>query len=79
MIRALLGVLGAAVLAVALAATAGADPGNGPPNCGLLAPLCAAIPMVPDIEGDIDLTKDQPKSTADENMPPVSPCTMGCI
>ena len=45
------------VAAVSLAAPASADPSGGP--CGFLPnPLCAMIPMLPNLDHDVDLTKD---------------------
>ena len=72
-------VLGAAVF---LAVTVSADPGDNP--CQLAVTfLCKFVPIAPDLEGDVDLTKDQPP--ADPNAPPpeslpvVNPCAAGCI
>jgi hypothetical protein len=56
-IGAVLVAAGAAVAAVSLAAPASADPSGGP--CGFLPnPLCAMIPVLPNLDHDVDLTKD---------------------
>jgi hypothetical protein len=63
-----------------LAAPASAEPGDNP--CELAVNfLCRFVPIAPDLEGDIDLTQQQP---ADPNAPPpeslpVAPiCAVGC-
>lgn len=49
--------VGATVAVVSLAAPASADPSGGP--CGLPPnPFCALIPVLPDLDHDVDLTKD---------------------
>ena len=49
------GVTAAALFA---AAPAAADPGM--PPCGMLAPVCNMVPTMPELDHDIDLTKQQP-------------------
>jgi hypothetical protein len=78
-ITAAVSALGAAVF---LAVPVSADPGDNP--CQLAVTfLCKFVPIAPDLEGDVDLTKDQPP--ADPNAPPpeslpvVNPCAAGCI
>jgi hypothetical protein len=49
--------VGAVAAAMYLAVPAGADPNVSP--CGLaFAPFCALIPALPDLDHDVDLTKD---------------------
>jgi hypothetical protein len=56
-IGAVLVAAGAAVAAVSAVAPASADPSGGP--CGLFSnPLCAFVPILPNLDHDVDLTKD---------------------
>jgi hypothetical protein len=74
----------AAVLAAGayLATPTSADPGDNPCEFAINY-FCKFIPIAPDLEGDVDLTTDQPP--ADPNAPPpeslpvVDPCAAGCI
>ena len=74
----------AAVLAagVYLATPTSANPGDNPCEFAINY-FCKFIPIAPDLEGDVDLTTDQPP--ADPNAPPpeslpvVDPCAAGCI
>jgi hypothetical protein len=76
-----LGVAAGAVIAAALftAAPATADPGM--PPCGMLAPVCNMVPTMPDLDHDIDLSKQQPPGTGvdQENLPPPDVCAIACI
>ena len=63
-------------------APAGADPTDDP--CQLAVTfLCRFLPIAPDLDHDVDLTRQQPP--ADPNAPPpeslpvVDPCAAGCI
>ena len=77
-------VAAAAALAagVYLATPTSADPGDNPCEFAINY-FCKFIPIAPDLEGDVDLTTDQPP--ADPNAPPpeslpvVDPCAAGCI
>ncbi len=67
---------------VLLATPASAEPGDNP--CELAVNfVCRFVPIAPDLEGDVDLTQQQPP--ADPNAPPpeslpvVDPCAAGCI
>lgn len=76
-------VLGAVVAVSALfhSSPAAADP-NGPPPCeGPLAFVCGMVPMMPELEHDIDLTQQQPDGGAIdvEHLPPADVCTLGCV
>jgi hypothetical protein len=74
----------ASVLAAGLllAVPATAEPGDNPCEFAVNF-LCKFVPIAPDLEGDVDLTKDEPP--ADPNAPPpeslpvVDPCAAGCI
>jgi hypothetical protein len=45
--------------------------------------LCRFMPVAPDLDGDLDLTLQQPPvgagMPAPESLPPIDPCSMGCI
>ena len=78
-------VIGAAVALAAgvlMAAPAAAEPGNNPCEFAV-SYFCRFVPIAPDLEGDVDLTQQQPP--ADPNAPPpeslpvVDPCAAGCI
>jgi len=67
--------------AMLFAVPASAEPGDNP--CQLAVTfLCKFVPIAPDLEGDVDLTQQQP---VDPNVPPpesqpVAPiCAAGCI
>lgn len=73
----------AAALAAAtfLATPAGADPGDNPCEFAINY-FCKFIPMAPELEGDIDLTQQQPvdpNAPPPESLPVVDPCAAGCI
>jgi hypothetical protein len=73
-----------AVLAagIILAAPASADPADNPCEFAINY-FCKFIPLAPDLEGDIDLTKDRPpvdpNAPPPESLPVVDPCAAGCI
>jgi hypothetical protein len=78
-------VIGAAVALAAgviLAAPAAAEPGDNP--CGIaISYICRFVPIAPDLEGDVDLTQQQPpvdpNAPPPESLPVVDPCAAGCI
>ena len=65
-----------------LAAPAAADPGENPCEFAINY-FCKFLPMAPDLEGDVDLTKDQPPADPNaplpESLPAADPCSAGCI
>lgn len=66
----------------AFPSTARADPGDDP--CSQSATfICRLIPMMPDQEGDIDLTKQQPPAppgpAPGETRVPTDLCAQGCV
>jgi hypothetical protein len=65
-----------------LAAPASAEPGDNP--CELAVNfLCRFVLIAPDLEGDVDLTQQQPpldpNAPPPESLPVVDPCAAGCI
>lgn len=72
-------VVGAAGL---LAAPAAADPGDNPCEFSISF-VCRFVPIAPELEGDVDLTQQQPPGgpavLAPESLPPADPCAAGCI
>jgi hypothetical protein len=70
--------LGAAVF---LAVPATAEPGDNPCEFAINY-FCKFMPIAPDLEGDIDLTQNQPvdpNAPPPESLPVVDPCAAGCI
>lgn len=68
---------GLAVGTLAVAAPAAADPGM--PNCGQLSFVCNMIPMMPELDHDVDMTKGQPAVVPAEDLPPTDVCAVACI
>jgi hypothetical protein len=80
--RSVIAAVSAVGAAVLLAAPAGAAPGDNP--CELaISFVCRFVPIAPDLEGDIDLTQQQPPvdpaAPPPESPPPVDICANGCI
>ena len=78
-------VIGAAVALAAgvlMAAPAAAEPGNNPCEFAV-SYFCRFVPTAPDLEGDVDLTQQQPpvdpNAPPPESLPVVDPCAAGCI
>jgi hypothetical protein len=77
-------VLGAATAPAAgtlFAMPANADPGDNPCEFAINY-FCKFMPIAPDLEGDIDLTQQQPvdpNTPPPESLPVVDPCAAGCI
>jgi hypothetical protein len=73
---------GAALAAGALfAIPASADPGDDPCEFAINY-FCRFVPIAPDLEGDVDLTKQQPvdpNAPPPESLPVADPCAAGCI
>jgi Spy/CpxP family protein refolding chaperone len=73
----------AAALAAAtfVATPASADPGDNPCEFAINY-FCKFIPMAPELEGDLDLTQQQPvdpNAPPPESLPVADPCAAGCI
>jgi hypothetical protein len=80
--RTVIGAAAALAAGIFLAAPASADPADNP--CELATNyFCKFIPIAPGLEGDIDLTKDQPpvdpNAPPPESLPVTDPCAAGCI
>lgn len=80
--RATIVVVSAVGAAVFLASAASAEPGDNP--CDLaVAFYCKFVPIAPDLENDVDLTQLQPpvdpNAPLPESLPPLDPCSLGCI
>lgn len=63
-------------------ARAVADPSDDP--CPLaVSLLCRFVPIAPELDGDVDLTKqmppDDPAAPAPDSLPPVDICASGCV
>jgi hypothetical protein len=76
-------VIGAAVaLAAGVLMAAPAAAGNNPCEFAV-SYLCRFVPIAPDLEGDVDLTQQQPpvdpNAPPPESLPVVDPCAAGCI
>jgi hypothetical protein len=73
------GVVGAAML---LATPANADPGDNPCEFSVSF-ICRFVPIAPGLEGDIDLTQQQPPVDPAAPLPepplPADICANGCI
>jgi hypothetical protein len=67
--------------AVALAVPAQAQPGR--PPCDLaLSFICNMIPSAPELDHDVDLSTQvpvDPNAPNPELLPPLDPCSAGCI
>jgi hypothetical protein len=66
---------------VFLATPASADPGDNPCEFAINY-FCKFILVAPDLEGDVDLTQQQPvnpNAPPPESLPVVDPCAAGCI
>lgn len=69
------------VAANGFAPVASADPADEPCQ-GVVSLICHFVPMAPDLDGDVDLTKQQPDGNSAVVAPepaPVDPCVHGCI
>jgi hypothetical protein len=75
-----LGAAGVFAVAVVVAPAAGADP-DAPPPCGMLSPVCGMVPMMPELDHDLDLTTQYPNGGGldTEHLPPADVCAVACI
>lgn len=64
------------------AVPASAEPGDNPCEFAINY-FCKFIPIAPDLEGDVDLTKDRPPANLNapppDSLPVVDPCAAACI
>jgi hypothetical protein len=78
-IAVVLAVLGAQA---ALTIPAAADPSADPCPLAMVL-ICRMVPVAPNLEGDVDLTKQQPPADplapAPDSLPPADNCARGCI
>jgi hypothetical protein len=74
--------LSALAAATVLAAPADAEPGDNPCEFAIIF-FCKYVPIAPDLEGDVDLTQQQPpvdpNAPLPETLPPTDVCVNGCI
>jgi hypothetical protein len=80
--RATIAALGVLTATVFLAGPASAEPGDNP--CDLAINFsCKFVPIAPHLEGDLDLTQQQPPADPNapppESLPPADICAAGCI
>jgi hypothetical protein len=79
--KALIIATSAIAAAAFFAAPASADPGDNPCEFAINY-FCKFVPIAPDLEGDVDLTQQQPvdpNAPPPESLPVVDPCAAGCI
>jgi hypothetical protein len=79
--KALIIATSAMAAAAFFAGPASADPGDNPCEFAINY-FCRFIPIAPDLEGDVDLTQQQPvdpNAPPPESLPVVDPCAAGCI
>jgi hypothetical protein len=79
--KAIIAAVAAGGTAVALAGPAGAQPGR--PPCDLaLSFICNMIPSAPELDHDVDLSTQlpvDPNAPDPETLPPLDPCSAGCL
>lgn len=71
----------ALITGMLLATPGSADPGQNPCEFAINY-FCKFLPIAPDLEGDIDLTRQQPvdpNAPPPESLPVADPCAAGCI
>jgi len=69
------------VAGVTLATPPSAEPGDNPCEFAI-SYFCKFIPIAPDLEGDVDLTQQQPvdpNAPPPESLPVADPCSAGCV
>ena len=79
--RTLIAAAGALAAGTLFAAPASADPSDNPCEFAINY-LCKFVPIAPDLEGDVDLTQQQPvdpNAPPPDSLPVVDPCAAGCI
>ncbi|WP_235010244.1 fibronectin-binding protein [Mycobacterium sp. 3519A] len=81
MLKKAFGVAVAMAAAALFAAPAHADPGDNPCEFAINY-FCKFLPIAPDLEGDVDLTQQQPvdpNAPPPDSLPAADPCAAGCI
>ena len=80
--RTLIAAAAALAAGTLFAVPASAEPGDNPCEFAIIY-FCKSIPIAPDLEGDVDLTKDRPPANPNapppDSLPVVDPCAAGCI
>lgn len=79
--RTVIAAVAALTAGLVLATPASAEPGDNPCEFAINY-FCKFLPMAPDLEGDVDLTQQQPvdpNAPPPESLPVVDPCAAGCI
>ena len=80
--RTVIGAAAALAAGILRATPANAEPGDNPCEFAVNY-FCRFIPIAPDLEGDVDLTQQQPpvdpNAPPPESLPVVDPCAAGCI
>lgn len=79
--RGLIVLAGLSIIGFAMPPTANADPSEDP-CASVISILCRLVPIAPQLDGDIDLTTQQPVDPAvlsKEWRTPTNICTAGCI
>ena len=80
--RTVIGAAAALAAGILRATPANAEPGDNPCEFAINY-FCRFIPIDPDLEGDVDLTQQQPpvdpNAPPPESLPVVDPCAAGCI
>ena len=80
--RTVIGAAAALAAGILLATPANAEPRDNPCEFAINY-FCRFIPIAPDLEGDVDLTQQQPpvdpNAPPPESLPVVDPCAAGCI
>ena len=80
--RTVFGAAAALAAGILRATPANAEPGDNPCEFAINY-FCRFIPIAPDLEGDVDLTQQQPpvdpNAPPPESLPVVDPCAAGCI
>jgi hypothetical protein len=73
--------LGLLAAQTAVAIPAAADPSDDPCPLALFF-VCRMVPLAPNLDGDLDLTKQQPpadpNAPAPDSLPPADICARGC-
>ncbi len=79
--RTLVAAVAALAAGTLFAIPANAEPDDNPCEFAINY-FCKFIPIAPDLEGDVDLTQQQPvdpNAPPPESLPVVDPCAAGCL
>jgi hypothetical protein len=74
--------VGIALVSTAEPARASAAPGDDPCTPAVSF-ICRFVPVAPELDGDVDLTKQlpsvDPTAPPADSLPPLDPCANGCV